>query len=107
YKSSPLVGLPNTIQVSTTGPTIPLKIINAVQMVVPVSGLASLAANPNVIYVSPDRMVQGNLNNAAPAVLANYAWGLGLDGTHVGVAVIDSGIHAVDDLSQTGSGSRI
>ncbi|HVP53554.1 MAG TPA: hypothetical protein VMU45_01060, partial [Candidatus Eisenbacteria bacterium] len=83
-----------------------LTVINGVRVVVPASALASLAADPNVAYVSPDRPVRGLLNNSAPAVLANYAWGLGLDGTHVGVAVIDSGIHDSHDLSQTG-GSRI
>lgn len=84
-----------------------LAVINGVQAVVPANSLALLSADPNVAYVSPDRRVHGQLNNAAPAVMANYAWGLGLDGTRVGVAVIDSGIHQTDDLGQPSGGSRI
>ena len=83
-----------------------LTLINSLNVLVPPTALVSLAADDQVAYISPDRTVRGRLNNAAPAVLANYAWSLGFDGTHVGVAVVDSGIHDVNDLSLSGQ-SRI
>jgi len=82
-----------------------LGVINAVTATVPADSLAALAADPRVAYISPDRVVRGHMNNAAPAVMANYAWGLRLDGTRIGVAVIDSGVHAVDDLATSSAGS--
>src|SRR5208337_3989897 len=51
-----------------------------------------LAADPEVTHISPDRTLAGHLNNGAPAVNAPYAWSLGLDGSNMAVAVIDSGI---------------
>ena len=107
YKSAALSAQVKNLRVGNATVSAQLQVINGLRLVVPVAQLASLAADPNVTYVSPDRKVHGHLNNAAPAVLANYAWGLGLSGTGIGVAVIDSGIHEADDLNQTGSGSRI
>ncbi|MFZ1137376.1 MAG: S8 family peptidase, partial [Candidatus Korobacteraceae bacterium] len=107
YKSVPLSAQVKNLRVGNATVSAQLQVISGLRLVVPVAQLASLAADPNVTYVSPDRKVHGHLNNAAPAVLANYAWGLGLSGTGIGVAVIDSGIHEADDLNQTGSGSRI
>ena len=107
YKSAALSAQVKNLPVGNATVSAQLQVINGLRLVVPVAELASLAADPNVTYVSPDRKVHGHLNNAAPAVLANYAWGLGLSGTGIGVAVIDSGIHEADDLNQTGSGSRI
>jgi serine protease AprX len=72
--------------------------IKALHAKLPASRLADLAQDGEVAYVSPNRSMRGALNNATAAVLANYAWGIGLDGTGVGVAVIDSGILAVGDL---------
>jgi serine protease AprX len=64
--------------------------------------LVSLDAN--VKYISPDRPLKGAMNYAIPAVNADLAHNLGFDGTGVGVAVIDSGVNPVADLS---SGNRI
>jgi serine protease AprX len=66
-----------------------------------------LSNDPDVAYVSPDRPITNQMNNAAVGVLANYAWNLGLDGTGVAVAVIDSGIHGVDDLKDAQGHNRI
>ena len=84
-----------------------LGLINSLRVQVPVRELAALSADADVAYISPDRAVRSHLNNATPAVLANYAWGLGLGGARVGVAVIDSGIHQVDDVGLPGGESRI
>ena len=74
---------------------------------VPASALADLAADPEVVYISPDRPLHSAGNNKSTAVLdyhtaainAPAAWALGLDGTGIGVAVIDSGIAANSDLN--------
>ncbi len=79
---------------------------------VPALALAALAKDPDVTYISPDRPLSGHLTNTAPAINAPYAWSLGLDGSGIGVAVIDSGIvnssHSSvkkSDLDKFGTGS--
>lgn len=57
----------------------------------------------NIKYISLDRSLQGAMNNAVPAVGADIARSLGYDGTGVGVAVIDSGVNPVWDLTQAGA----
>jgi len=75
-----------------------LRFIKALHISIPASAVDDLSQDAEVTYVSPNRPVQAALNNATAAVLANYPWGLGLDGQGVGVAVIDSGVHMVEDL---------
>src|SRR5438045_2834573 len=70
------------------------------------SRLAELSKDPDVAYVSPDRPISRQMNNAAVGVLANYAWSLGYDGTGIAVAVIDSGVHGVDDLKDVPGHNR-
>ena len=73
---------------------------------VPASALADLAADPDVAYISPDRPVQSTGTGSPTAVLdyhaesvnAPAAWAQGVDGTGIGVAVIDSGIATLPDL---------
>ena len=87
---------------------------------IPASALEELANDPDVTYISPDRTLKGSSNSALTldyrneTVNAPAAWSKGLNGTGVGVAVIDSGIASVPDLSSnhivysqdfTGSGS--
>lgn len=72
----------------------------------PAASLAALAADPEVTYISPDRKLHMLLDNTAAAVNAPAAWNLGLDGSGIGIAVIDSGISEHDDL-QGANGSRI
>src|SRR5216683_993903 len=67
----------------------------------PAEALAQLAQDPDVAYITPDRPVQGatNLDYAPETVNAPWAWQqLQLDGTGVGVAVVDSGVYPVGDL---------
>ena len=58
------------------------------------SSAATIAADPNIAYISPDRKVAGALEFAEPAVGASVALQYGWNGSGVGVAVIDSGIAA-------------
>jgi serine protease AprX len=78
--------------------------IKAGAYTVPASALANLSQDPDVVYISPDRVVRGTLDNSAAAVNAAAAWQLHLEGHGVGVAVIDSGITAVPDLQNTSAG---
>src|SRR5271167_1089570 len=84
-----------------------LVLIKSVTAQIPASVLADLSDDDAVAYISPDRPMRSQMNNAAPAVLANYAWNLGFDGSGIGVAVIDSGIHNVDDLHNSSGQSRV
>lgn len=69
--------------------------------------LADLANDPEVVYISPDRKVHGASTTSAPAHISYHtdtinapaAWALGLDGSGVGVAIIDSGVATVADLN--------
>jgi serine protease AprX len=86
--------------------------IRAVTMRVPASMLTELENDPNVAYVTPDRPVSMSSNPAteefATAVQADIAASqYGLDGTGVGVAVIDSGISAHPDLNNASGSSRV
>src|SRR2546426_11827718 len=58
-----------------------------------------LGRDANVKYVSVDRPLKGAMNLAVPTVNADLAQNLGYDGTGVGVAVIDSGINPIADLT--------
>jgi len=86
-----------------------LGLVQAAAYSMPSSAVADLANDPEVAYVAPDRPLSGALSSDATldyhteTVNAPYAWGLGLDGTGIGVAVIDSGIINVPDLHDADS----
>ena len=82
-------------------------VINAVVYTVPASSLSTLAADPNVTYISPDRPLASQLDYSAAAVNASAAWQSKLTGSGVGVAVIDSGIDVSPDLSLLGLLPRV
>lgn len=72
----------------------------------PARALKLLEDDPDVLYVSPDRPVAAALNNANPAVGAAIAFQqLGLTGSGIGIAIIDSGISETRDLSVTSANS--
>ena len=82
--------------------------IRAVTMNVPASMVEELANDPNVLYITPDRVQKMTANPTteefATAVQADVAASTyALDGTGIGVAVIDSGVAAHADL---GNGSK-
>lgn len=74
---------------------------------IPASALAELAADPEVVYISPDRPLRGAGTGSTATVIdyhtdtvnAPAAWAQGLNGTGIGVALIDSGIGNVADLN--------
>lgn len=77
---------------------------------IPAVALAALSSDANIVHISRDRKVNAATTPVNQAVLDLHnetmgtanAWALGLDGTGIGVAVVDSGVTAVDDL-----GSRV
>jgi serine protease AprX len=83
--------------------------INGAAYRIPVKTLAFLESYPDIAYVSPDRPNTPTFDDAAPAVMADVARSqFALDGTGVGVAIIDSGVYQHDDLQKSNnSGSRI
>ncbi|MGB8128442.1 MAG: S8 family serine peptidase [Candidatus Angelobacter sp.] len=83
--------------------------INGAAYRIPVRMLAWLENHPDVAYVSPDRPNKVASDDAIPAVEGDVArQQYGLDGTGIGVAIIDSGVFNHDDLQKSiGLGSRI
>lgn len=83
--------------------------ISAVAANVPVAELDQLLSHNWVTYVSPDRPNKPMWDDAPPAVNASVArLNYGVDGTGIGIAVIDSGVYQHDDLQTADmSASRI
>lgn len=76
-----------------------LRHVNSIALRLSPKALAFLEAHPDIVYVSADRRVKRAADVAAPAVLADIAaQQYGLDGSGVGVAVIDSGVSDHPDL---------
>jgi serine protease AprX len=65
--------------------------------------LKELSRDPEVAFISPDRKVKSRTTPTydyyETTINAPYAWGLGLNGSGIGVAVLDSGIAASSDLT--------
>ena len=83
--------------------------INGAAYRIPVRMLVWLQNHPDVAYVSPDRPNKVASDDDIPAVEGDVArQQYGLDGTGIGVAIIDSGVFNHDDLQKSsGLGSRI
>ena len=86
-----------------------LEHINGAAYRIPVNVLAWLENHPDVAYVSPDRLNKISADDDIPAVTADVArQQYAVDGTGIGIAVIDSGVFNHDDLQKaSGTGSRI
>jgi serine protease AprX len=86
-----------------------LERINSAAYRIPVKTLIWLENHPDVAYVSPDRPNKVASDDDLPAVTVDTArQQFAVDGTGIGVAVIDSGVFNHDDLQKsTGTGSRI
>jgi serine protease AprX len=78
-------------------------------VVVPNIALRLLAANPLIERITLDRPVAGAMERTAQTIGARaIRQNLGLDGTGVGVAIIDSGVIGWhDDLADAGVGQRV
>jgi serine protease AprX len=82
--------------------------INAIHMSVPVSQIATIASYPWVAYITPNRPTTSTLDIVAQTVNTPMAWASGLDGSGIGVAIIDSGVYSHPDLmTSNGTASRI
>ncbi len=68
----------------------------------PAEELESLAADPDVAFISPDREVKATLDNATPTVWNGLAQNYNYNGTGIAVAVIDSGMNDFADLRYAG-----
>ncbi|HKW19638.1 MAG TPA: S8 family serine peptidase [Terriglobales bacterium] len=86
--------------------------IRAAAFRVPASAIPLLEKDPDVLYVSPDRPLQlHSFSQFEPydsAVMADAAaQQYGLDGTGIGIAVIDSGVTDHPDLHNSAGQSRV
>src|SRR5213082_2746004 len=80
-----------------------LDVIKGAHYSVPTGSLEDLEKDPDVAYISPNRSLSGTststLDYTPESVNAPTAWKQwGLNGTGIGLAVIDSGVTAVGDL---------
>jgi len=74
----------------------------------PAARLAALSDDPEVRYISPNRLLKPHLDNTVAAVNAQIAWNYGLDGSGIGVVVIDSGVtNRTDFNNASSSASRV
>ncbi len=74
----------------------------------PASSLADLSKDPNVVHISQDHKIFAKNDYSTAATNATMAWQqYGVDGSGIGVAVLDSGINHHSDLTGKGSGQRI
>ncbi len=78
-------------------------LIPAVSATLHPSDILAVSNQSNVAYISPDRALGASLDYTAAAVSAPAAWSSGLDGSGVGIAVIDSGIYNHPDLTAANS----
>ena len=110
YRQMPGNSSLRTMQLGGAAIKSKLHTIRAVTMRVPVSMLAKLAKDPNVAYITPDRPVSMTWGNEdySTAVEADVAAAqFALDGTGVGVAIIDSGVADHGDLHDASGASRV
>jgi serine protease AprX len=85
-----------------------LELVKGGLYAIPRRALEQLAQDPEVAYITPDRKHRALLNVSTAAINAPVAWNSGLDGSGIGVAVIDSGISPLNDLGGKGqNNSRI
>jgi subtilisin family serine protease len=72
------------------------------------AAIRALANDSDVDFISPDRPLKAMDDLTDSAVGVSSAWNTGLDGTGIGVAIIDSGINDTHDDLEDGNGvSRV
>ncbi len=82
-------------------------LINAVAGILHPGDIINLSNQSNVTYISLDRTVTGMLDYTTTAVNAPAAWSAGLNGSGIGIAIIDSGIYSHPDLKNSSGQSRV
>src|SRR5260370_32582923 len=82
-------------------------VIAGVHIVLPAAAIQQICADPNVVYISPNRTSKAAVDISTGTVNANLVWSYGYDGSGVGVAVIDSGITLNNDLNHGSGSSRV
>jgi subtilisin family serine protease len=82
-----------------------LGLINGIAGTLTPDQVIAASNQSNVAYISLDRPVSPMLDYSAAAVNAQYAWSSSLDGSGVGIAIIDSGIDSHPDLDAKYSNS--
>src|ERR1022692_3775373 len=80
-----------------------LGLINAASARLLARDVITLSNQSNVSYISLDRPLSATLDYTADAINAPIAWSEGLDGTGIGIAIIDSGIYSHPDLAKANS----
>jgi len=93
-----------------------LAVIHAAHYSIPASQLEALSNDPDVEYISPDRVVTATASNVYTGS-PDYGWRtvgadlatsvFGLDGSGIGIAVIDSGANNDADVKDLQGHSRI
>jgi len=93
-----------------------LDIIRAAHYSVPANQLQSLSEDPDVTFIAPDRAVKATAN-AVYTGSPDYGWRtagadlatsvFGLNGSGVGIALIDSGTNNSNDLKNAQNQSRV
>ena len=85
-----------------------LELLNGASYSIPASALDDLSADPEILYISLDHPVNASADYdyGPQSVDAPLAWNSGLDGSGIGIAVIDSGIYGHKDL-RGNSDSRV
>ena len=78
-------------------------LIPAVSATLHPADIIGVSNQSNVAYISLDRPLAATLDYTAAAVDAPQAWTSGLDGSGVGIAIIDSGIYNHPDLNAANS----
>ena len=75
-----------------------LELINGAHYSVTARALEQLAADPDVVYITPDRPIHALLDYAIPTVYADVARQNGYNGGGITIALIDSGVEDRPDL---------
>ncbi len=70
-----------------------LGLVKGIALTIPISALAALEADSEVVSVSLDHPLQASDDISDTATNVTSAWNSGLNGAGIGVAVIDSGIN--------------
>ena len=83
--------------------------IKGAHYTVPVSALGSLASDPDVAYVTPNRALQGTFDNITAGTVNSVTDGysLGMTGVGVGIALIDSGVTELGDFEDGASWRQV